>query len=155
MQKGTESCNQNKHCCAMSELLQSTYFRAGGMISMNLVHRQVKIAHGLNVNMGLRIRKGALPAAKDPIQQVEVLSTSATMIAMLRPFSDLHLVETDTSIGPLLKKIFLLDGRARQDIKINTGPLGVGGKWKKRIMTRQQNLTVQSQIWYHIDWRWG
>lgn len=39
---------------------------------MNLVHLQVKTAHGLNVNMGLRIRKGALPAPKDPIQQVEV-----------------------------------------------------------------------------------
>ncbi|KAF7147869.1 hypothetical protein RHSIM_Rhsim03G0005800 [Rhododendron simsii] len=45
--------------------------RAGGMVSKNLIHFQVKTAHGLDVNLGLRIPKGALPAPKDPIQLVE------------------------------------------------------------------------------------
>lgn len=42
------------------------------MVSKNLIHFQVKRAHGLDVNLGLRIPKGALPAPKDPIQLVEV-----------------------------------------------------------------------------------
>lgn len=83
------------------------------------------------------------------------------MIMITRPFfSDLHLVETDLveidlSIGPLLKTTFPIDGRALQGTKIITGPLGTGGMGKTRIMTRQRNLTVQRQIWYHIDWSWG
>ncbi|KAF5938268.1 hypothetical protein HYC85_025774 [Camellia sinensis] len=72
--------------------------------------------------------------------------TSAKMILTLRPFFDLHLVETDTSIGPLLMKTFL-DGGVHQVTLITIGPLGTGDIGMKRIMTPQQSQTVQSQIW--------
>lgn len=102
------------------------------------------------------------------LNSFQVISTSAMMMTMLRPFFsdlhlvdlhlglvDLHLVKTNLSIGPLLKKTFLIDGRALQDTKTITGPLGNGGMGKTSIMTRQQNLTVQRRIWYHIDWPSG
>lgn len=71
------------------------YNRAGGMVPKNRIHLKVKAAHGLDVNMGPRIPKGALPAPKDPIQLVEVSAPFFKHLSPLYLFS----IPFETQLG--------------------------------------------------------
>jgi hypothetical protein len=69
----------------------------------------------------------------------------------LRPFSEEHLVGTNSSIGPSLMKR-ILNGRAHQTT-ITVGGPGIGdiGMMKKRMILHL-SLRVQNQIWFQTGW---
>lgn len=80
----------------------------------------------------------------------EFTSSVKKMMLMLRPFSDLHLVGTDSSIGlSLMKRI--LNGGAHQTIITLGGP-GIGDIGMKKHMILHLSLRVPRQIWLQTGW---
>ena len=74
------------------------------------------------------------------------------MMLMLRTFSEMHLVGTVFSIGPLLMKR-ILNGGAHQTITTMGGPgNGIGGIGLKKHMILHLSTRVWSRIWLQIGW---
>lgn len=84
------------------------------------------------------------------VQEVTSFAKKMIMMLTLRTFSDLHLVETDSSIGlSLMKRI--LNGGAHQII-IAIGGLGIGDIRMKKHTSLHLSLRVRIQIWLQTDW---
>lgn len=71
---------------------------------------------------------------------------------MLRTFSEMHLVGTVFSIGPLLMKK-ILNGGAHQTITTMGSPgNGIGDIGLKKHMILHLIMRVWSRIWLQIGW---
>lgn len=80
----------------------------------------------------------------------EVSSFVKRMMLTLRPFSEEHLVGTNSSIGPSLMKR-ILNGGAHQTTITMGGP-GIGDIGMKNRMILHLSLRVQNQIWFQTGW---